>query len=991
MAVADSSFVVSPADSDPINEGAGEIRDTRQAFVERMAKEHTMYTNSGDGTVAADGWLRSGAAKVYVQASAPTTRPDGSTALSATDNGRLWADSDNNLLYMYSHPNWVSLTSGGIQGGAMVYMQSSAPTTRPDGTALSAADDGRVWVETDSGYIYIYSDTDGGWTKLILESGTTGAAKAYFEANEPTTRPAIGSFGGAALSSADNGRMWIDSDNNSLYVYVHPTWTAVAGSQNVFGVTTLAQGDLLYGSAADTASKLAKDTNATRYLSNQGTSNNPSWNQVNLANGVTGNLPVTNLNSGTSASLTTVWRGDGTWAAPVVGMKSGLILSNNSTTSIDISSGFVSDQTGVVRMTLGSNYNKTMSAWAVGTGNGMLDTGSVASTTWYSIWLIMRSDTGVVDVLASTSATAPTMPTNYDYKRRIGWIYVTSSVGPAIRLFSQVGNNFMLKVYQLDINGATPPATTRQLVTVSLPPNVLGNFSLQYVNGTSDSVIDFGATDQTDTAPSVGYYTIYTTSGGTPRDCIFVQAYTDSSRQVFYRTDSTSGSVTLFTRGWIDDLGGGGGATGVATAGDGIDIVAGTVSVDLKANGGLVIESTELAVDLGASSITGTLAIGDGGTGQTTATAAFNALSPMSALGDTIYGGASGTRTRLAGNTTTTQKFLNSTGDGVNSAAPSWTQVSLTAGVSGTLPEGSGGTNQTTYTAGDLLQASGANTLSKLAAVATGNALISGGVGTASSWGKIGLTTHVSGTLPVANGGTGQTTQTAAFDALSPTTTAGDIIVDDGTNAVRLAVGTAGQQLTVNTNLTNKVGWVDQGIAFTPLYKTGKYYTLPIVGTTATNTTSSNTAYFLPYFVWKRTTFTAIGVWFTSIGTATGVKFAIYNASNSGEPGTVVSGTTVTDTTLTTGTTRDQTFSSAVTLDPGWYYLSLIANGTATLVATATQNGIGSYVGLTALDTGSMGERMTSTSMTYAGGLTSNPTITYVATSGSIIMALKAQ
>lgn len=311
--------------------------------------------------------------------------------------------------------------------------------------------------------------------------------------------------------------------------------------------------------------------------------------------------------------------------------------------------------------------------------------------------------------------------------------------------------------------------------------------------------------------------------------------------------------------------------------------------------------------------------------------------------------------------------------------------------VTGVVAAANGGTGQSSYTVGDIPYASGATTISKLADVATGNAIISGGVGVAPSYGKIGLTTHISGTLAIANGGTGQTTQTAAFDALSPTTTAGDIIVDDGTNAVRLAVGTAGQQLTVNTNLTNKIGWTDQGMAFAPLYKSGKYYTLPIVGTTATNTTSSNTAYFLPYFVWKRTTFTAIGVWFTSIGTATGVKFAIYNASNSGEPGTVVSGTTVTDTTLTTGTTRDETFSSPVTLDPGWYYMALIANGTATMVATATQNGIGAYVGLTALDTGSMGERMTATGLTYAGGLTSNPVITYVATSGSIIQALKAQ
>lgn len=77
------------------------------------------------------------------------------------------------------------------------------------------------------------------------------------------------------------------------------------------------------------------------------------------------------------------------------------------------------------------------------------------------------------------------------------------------------------------------------------------------------------------------------------------------------------------------------------------------------------------------------------------------------------------------------------------------------------LPPEFGGTGLESYVIGDLITASGANDLTRLPAVAVGNVLISGGVATPSSWGKVDLTVHITGVLPPANGGLGISSFTA--------------------------------------------------------------------------------------------------------------------------------------------------------------------------------------------------------------------------------------
>lgn len=83
--------------------------------------------------------------------------------------------------------------------------------------------------------------------------------------------------------------------------------------------------------------------------------------------------------------------------------------------------------------------------------------------------------------------------------------------------------------------------------------------------------------------------------------------------------------------------------------------------------------------------------------------------------------------------------------------------------ITGTLPATNGGTGIATYAVGDLLVGAASNTLLKIAAVALGNVLISAGTTTSPTWGKVllgGANNHVSGTLAIANGGTGLTSVT---------------------------------------------------------------------------------------------------------------------------------------------------------------------------------------------------------------------------------------
>jgi hypothetical protein len=235
---------------------------------------------------------------------------------------------------------------------------------------------------------------------------------------------------------------------------------------------------------------------------------------------------------------------------------SGLDLSAaGSTATFGVAVGVAKDSTNAASMTLASAYTKTTSAWAVGTGNGALDTGSIANATWYHVFIIKRSDTGVVDVLISTSATSPTMPANYDYKRRIGAMKTDGSA-QWIK-FSQNGDEFLWDVTVNDVN-VSNLGTTATLYTANVPTGVIvmakvrGYFAsasvgtLGLLNSPSESEVAANAT--------VGNVTFnaLTANQGTGYD---LAIRTNTSAQLRAVSTAASTTFSMAAHGWVDRRG----------------------------------------------------------------------------------------------------------------------------------------------------------------------------------------------------------------------------------------------------------------------------------------------------------------------------------------------------------------------------------------------------------------------------------------------------
>lgn len=245
-----------------------------------------------------------------------------------------------------------------------------------------------------------------------------------------------------------------------------------------------------------------------------------------------------------------------TGAAP--GAISGFTLSNDASspnTAIDFAAGVASDSTNLYYLKSSALVKALNSAWAAGTGNGGLFSGSMTNGT-YHCFVILNPTTGAVDAGFSTSVTASDHPSGFTVFRRVGSIIVAGGV---ILAFLQTGDKFWLSTGTADVSVSANPGTSAVLAALTVPLGIvvtaIMNWRYGDTNGSVASSVLVTGPAQANTAPSSSIFSLrFEAPGGVSETTGQLMAPTNTSGQVRYRCSASSGTMFLneMTVGWID-------------------------------------------------------------------------------------------------------------------------------------------------------------------------------------------------------------------------------------------------------------------------------------------------------------------------------------------------------------------------------------------------------------------------------------------------------
>lgn len=236
----------------------------------------------------------------------------------------------------------------------------------------------------------------------------------------------------------------------------------------------------------------------------------------------------------------------------------GLTLSTaGGSATFGIAAGSCSDSTNADFMKLSSAYTKTSSTWLVGSGSGALDTGTATASTWYHVHIIKRTDTNVVDVLISLSATAPTMPTNYTLRRRIGSIFLNSS--SQWTAFTQRGQEFWWVTPTNDITASGSFGSTSANFTIASPLGIsvqaIMNFQFNAASGAPAACYFRNPSDGDIVPGSFNGPSLRDGSSSAQGVAGQHRIWTNTSSQIAGRASASSCSLFGSVLGWYDPQG----------------------------------------------------------------------------------------------------------------------------------------------------------------------------------------------------------------------------------------------------------------------------------------------------------------------------------------------------------------------------------------------------------------------------------------------------
>jgi hypothetical protein len=234
----------------------------------------------------------------------------------------------------------------------------------------------------------------------------------------------------------------------------------------------------------------------------------------------------------------------------------GLVTSRNSVTpntKIDVAVGVCRNDTDAFNIVFSAT--KTIDCGIVG-ANG-LDAGSLVANTWYHAFAIAMAD-GTAAALASTSLTAPTMPSGYVYKRRIG--SVKTDVNTFIQPFKQMGDYFEWNTNPPPNDFATGAlaSANRTAIALSVPPGVIVTAYCSFHGAdTIANGIYFTTHDQLDNGctPNQGLNHLFWSAAGSSQGGN-IRIRTNVSRQIYARAFTGAAcQLYLTTYGWVDPRG----------------------------------------------------------------------------------------------------------------------------------------------------------------------------------------------------------------------------------------------------------------------------------------------------------------------------------------------------------------------------------------------------------------------------------------------------